>query len=70
MPGRSPASERPGVYAAVLSKCVRGKRDESDCDPEDHAIILRPIELVVPIGPGIAVREQTVLRLKVSPKPA
>jgi hypothetical protein len=51
MSGRSSTSERPAMCAAMLCRCVRGKRDESDCDPEHHALILRPIELLFLHGP-------------------
>jgi hypothetical protein len=29
-----------------LRNCRQGKRDQSDCDPQHHHIILRPIELL------------------------
>jgi hypothetical protein len=37
-------AERTGVRAAMLRKGRQGKRDESDCGPEHHGSILRPIE--------------------------
>jgi hypothetical protein len=52
MSRRSSTSERSSVCAAMLGKCVRGKRDKSDCNPEHHAKILRPIELLFLHGPS------------------
>ena len=44
VPSESSIAERSGVRAAMLRKGRQGKRDESDCGPEDHGSILRPIE--------------------------
>jgi hypothetical protein len=34
------------VRAAALRKGRHGKREQSDCSPEGHEIILRPIEFL------------------------
>jgi hypothetical protein len=40
----APATERSGVPAAVLRQGRHGKREQSDCGPQRHGTILRPIE--------------------------
>jgi hypothetical protein len=44
-PRESSIAERSCVRAAMLRKGWQGKRDESDCGPEHHGSILRPIEV-------------------------
>ena len=47
---KSSTAERSRVPAAALRKDWHGKRDQSDCGPIPHTIILRPIEIPRPIG--------------------
>ena len=42
MPRRASPADGAGV-GAVLRKYRRGKREQSDCGPEHHGIILRPV---------------------------
>jgi hypothetical protein len=43
---KSSAAGRAGVRAAALRNGWHGKREQSDCGPEHHEAILRPIELL------------------------
>jgi hypothetical protein len=46
----SSIAERTGVRAAMLRKGRHGKREQSDCGPEHHGTILRPIGLLFLYG--------------------
>jgi hypothetical protein len=52
VPGESSIAERSCVLAAMLRKGRQGKRDESDCGPEHHGTILRPIGIQWSVDSG------------------
>jgi hypothetical protein len=49
-PRESSIAGRAGVRAAMLRKGRHGKREQSDCGPEHHGTILRPIGLLFHYG--------------------